>query len=59
MEERLSTETAGSGTDPLNKAPGDPVTPELQITKTFEEMAIHNAEITNAENGNMEHKSDW
>jgi Rab guanine nucleotide exchange factor SEC2 len=57
MEERLSTETAGSGTDPLNKAPGDPITPELQFTKTFEEMAIHNAEITNAENGYSERKS--
>ena len=51
MEERLSTETAGSGA-------GDQVTPELQITKAFEEMAIHNAEITKAENGYFERKSD-
>ena len=58
MEERLSTETAGSGVDPLSKAAGDPVTPELQITKTFEEMAIHNAEITNAGDRHLERKSD-
>lgn len=58
MEERLSTETAGSGVDPLTKAAGDPVTPELQFTKACEEMAIHNAEITNAENVNSERKSN-
>ena len=58
MEERLSTETAGSGVDPLNKTAVDPVTPEMQITKTFEEMALHNAEIFRAETGQNEHKVD-
>jgi hypothetical protein len=58
-EERLSTETAGSGIDPLNKTViGDPVTPELQVTKTFEQMALHNAEIENAENLRNEVKED-
>jgi hypothetical protein len=39
-EDRKSTETAGSGVDPLAKAPiVDPVTPELQITKAFEDVA--------------------
>jgi hypothetical protein len=58
-EERLSTETARSGIDPLNKTViGDPVTPELQVTKTFEQMALHNAEIENAENLRNEVKED-
>jgi hypothetical protein len=50
-DERASTETAGSGIDPLNKPVDlqDPVTPELQVTKTFEEMAIRNAEIAKAQ----------
>jgi len=38
-EDRKSTETAGSGVDPLAKAlVVDPVTPELQITKAFEDV---------------------
>jgi Rab guanine nucleotide exchange factor SEC2 len=49
-DERASTETAGSGIDPLNKPVHlqDPVTPEMQITKTFEEMDLRNAEIAKA-----------
>jgi len=40
-DDRKSTETAGSGVDPVSKAPvaGEPVTPELQITKAFEDVA--------------------
>jgi hypothetical protein len=40
-EERKSTETAGSGVDPLtNNGPeAEPVTPELHITKAFEDEA--------------------
>jgi Rab guanine nucleotide exchange factor SEC2 len=66
MESRLSNETQGSGIDPLKDLGKDgfgvePVTPELQFTKTFEEMEIHNAEIEGAtpklkqeENGEVE-----
>jgi len=57
MEEQLSNETAANGADPPNKNAGDPVTPETQITKTFEEMALRNAEIFK-ENEQSEHKSD-
>jgi len=58
-EERASSDTAGSGIDPLNKTvTGDPITPELQVTKTFEQMALHNAEIENADNLRNEAKED-
>jgi hypothetical protein len=45
-EERVSTETGESGIETTKM--GDPVTPELQITKTFEEMKVHNDEIAQA-----------
>lgn len=53
QEERTSTETAGSEVDPKSAEPklaeNAAVTPELQITKTFEQMALHNEEIANAQ----------
>jgi hypothetical protein len=50
-EERTSIETGGSGMETLTKAGVnvEPVTPELQITKTFEEMKMHNDEIATYE----------
>jgi Rab guanine nucleotide exchange factor SEC2 len=53
MESRLSNETQGSGIDSLKEPAKEggvvvPVTPELQFTKTFEEMEIRNAEIESA-----------
>jgi Rab guanine nucleotide exchange factor SEC2 len=58
-EDRVSTETGGSGIDPTDRTvAGEPVTPELQITKTFEQMALHNAEIQKAETLRNEPKEE-
>lgn len=57
-EERVSTDPLGNEADMLSKNVGDIVTPELQITKSFEEMELHNAEIANAEMAGAEAKSN-
>jgi hypothetical protein len=55
-DERISTETGLSGSDMATKTAGDPVTPELQITKPFEEMKVSNDEI--ATTSEMEHNNE-
>ena len=53
LEERTSTETPESEIDPKavdqKTVEENPVTPEMQIIKTFEQMEIHNEEVAKAQ----------